>query len=118
MSVHARPPHDHGQFTKAAAGRVAGAGIFHSVEDSFEVLHCAASCRCFPTANHSAAQKSRWLFRTRLPRRVTGAALPFIADVPESAVLDRIDSLCVDSDHGEKFSGRLKAADLANGHVG
>jgi len=49
---------------------------------------------------------------------VTGAALPFIADVPESAVLDRIDSLCVDSGHREKFPGRLKAADLANGHVG
>jgi len=49
---------------------------------------------------------------------VTGAALPFIADVPESAVLDRIDSLCVDSDHGEELPGRLKATDLANGHVG
>jgi len=64
------------------------------------------------------ADRMASLVTKRFGEHVAGAAMPFIAGVSDSVVLERIDSLFLDSDDGDEFLGRLKEVGPVNGHAG
>jgi len=63
------------------------------------------------------ADRMASLVTKRFGEHVAGAVMPFIAGVSDPVVLERIDSLFLDSDDGEEFLGRLKEVGPVNGHA-